>query len=840
MRSPRTLLANTHRFALACIFASSQLFILHNEVFAANSNSVQPRDSIARKELLLDFGWKFHLGDAADPSKDFGYGTGSAFAKAGEAVGAARPDFNDSSWRIVDIPHDWAVEQPFVQSNDENVLQHGFKPIGRQFPSTTVGWYRRTFVVPASAAGKRFLVKFDGVFRNCLIWFNGHYIGSNFSGYSEFSFDLTDYVWSGTRNVLVVRVDASNNEGWFYEGAGIYRHTWLIEYAPMHIPLYGVFVHSEVKRHSATVTVSTDVFNQAYIAASCAVQSTIFDSDGHPIAGTTTKSFHLRDYERQSIQQELSVTNPRLWSIENPNLYSLVSLVKVGQNVIDSVRTTFGIRTVTFDKDKGFLLNGRRVEIKGTCNHQDHAGVGSALPDQLQYYRIERLKEMGCNAYRTSHNPPTPELLDACDRLGMLVMDENRLMGSSPELLGEFSTLVKRDRNHPSVIIWSLGNEEWVIQDDATGKNLALSLMQKLRELDPTRTCTYAANNGNHFEGINSVIPVRGFNYMSISDIDKYRSDHPDQKLWGSEEASTLCTRGIYVNDTMRGYVCDYDSMKPRWGALAEPWWKFYAAREWLAGAFVWTGFDYRGEPTPYGWPCINSHFGIMDVCGFPKNNFYYYQSWWSQNNVLHIFPHWNWPGKEGQLINVWCYSNCDEVELFLNGRSLGKKMMERNSHLEWKVPYEPGTLEARGVRDGQILTAKEETTGAPTTIQLSPDRDEILADGEDVSVVNVSVLDALGREVPTADNKIQFEVAGSGKAIGVGNGDPSSHEADKYLNGGWQRSLFNGKCQLIVQSIRLPGKIEIRASSDGLTTKTFLITVKEGRVEPTPESDNS
>ncbi len=792
-----------------------------------------------REQLLLDFGWKFHLGNAADPSKDFEYGTGSSFAKAGAAVGAARPDFDDSLWRTVNVPHDWAVEQNFVEVKDESVMQHGYKPIGRQFPETTVGWYRRTFTLPESDKGKRLLVKFDGVFRDCLVWFNGHYIGTNLSGYSEFSFDLTDYARLGRKNVIVVRVDASNNEGWFYEGAGIYRHTWLIKYAPLHVPLYGVFVHAQLKKNSAIVAIETTVINQAYEGTAYAVQSTIVDQEGHPIAGTASKPESLKDYEEDSIHQELSVANPKLWSIETPNLYTVISLVKSGNKIVDSVQTVFGIRTVSFDKDKGLLLNGKRVEIKGTCNHQDNAGVGSALPDRIQYYRIERLKEMGCNAYRTSHNPPTPELLEACDRLGMLVMDENRLMGSSPEYINQFERLVLRDRNHPSVIIWSLGNEEFAIQSNETGKNIAMSLMERLKKLDPTRTCTYAGNNGNQFNGINSVIPVRGFNYMRISDIDKYRKDHPNQPLWGSEEASTLCTRGIYVNDTVRGYVCDYDSMRPGWGELAEPWWRFYVARKWLAGGFVWTGFDYRGEPTPYEWPCINSHFGIMDVCGFPKNNFYYYQSWWSSKDVLHIFPHWNWAGKEGQLISVWVYSNCDEVELSLNGTSLGKQKMTVNSHLEWKIPYSPGVLEAKGVRNGRTITSKVETTGQPETIQLMPDHADIRADGEDVSVVNVTVLDAQGREIPTADNLIHFEVNGSGKAIGVGNGDPSSHEPDKYLEGNYQRSLFNGKCQLIVQSLRLPGKLEIRASADGLPTKTVLINVKECNLRPFVDFQN-
>ncbi len=444
---------------------------------------------------------------------------------------------------------------------------------------------------------------------------------------------------------------------------------------------------------------------------------------------------------------------------------------------------------------------------------------------------------MGCNAYRTSHNPPTNELLEACDKLGMLVLDENRLMGSSPEMMGQFERLVIRDRNHPSVVLWSLGNEEWMIQDSDVGRRIAQSLIQRLNQLDPSRLYTYAANNGNTFNGINSVLPIRGFNYMTVSDIDKYRKDHPDQILLGSEEASTLCTRGIYANDTARGYVSEFDINAPGWGATAEKWWRFYAAREWLAGAFVWTGFDYRGEPTPYSWPCINSHFGIMDVCGFPKNNFFYYQAWWSDKDVLHVAPHWNWKGKEGQNINVWCESNCESVELFLNGRSLGKKTMEPNSHIEWNVPYQAGVLEARGLRHGKQLTTKIETTGKPVQIHLDADRTTIFADGEDVSVVTVTAIDANGREVPDADQLIRFDLQGKGQIIGVGNGDPSCHEPDKYLKGQYRRSLFNGKCQVIVQSARESGPIKLAASSDGLKPATLTLRTEATTLRPSVAS---
>ncbi len=388
---------------------------------------------------------------------------------------------------------------------------------------------------------------------------------------------------------------------------------------------------------------------------------------------------------------------------------------------------------------------------------------------------------MGDNGIRTSHNPPTPELLEACDRLGMLVMDENRLLGSDAQNLDYLAGQIRRDRNHPSVVIWSLFNEEDQ-QTTPTAARIAATMQRLVHELDPTRLCTAAANVGNVFEGVNSVLDVRGWNYHP-EDVDAYHKEHPTQPEIGTEQASTVCTRGIYANDPERGYVSAYDDNAPPWATTAEYWWKIFAARPWLSGGFVWTGFDYRGEPTPYSWPCINSHFGIMDTCGFAKDNFYYYQSWWSDRTVLHLLPHWNWPGKEGQEIDVRCLSNCQEVELFLNGQSLGRKTMPANSHLQWMVKYAPGVLSAKGYKDGQVIAeAKVETTGPAAAVKLTPDRASIDADGQDISIITVAVTDSAGRIVPVADNHIDFHLSGPGKIIGVGNGDASCHEPDVYV----------------------------------------------------------
>ncbi len=783
-----------------------------------------------REKISMDKNWKFHFGDASDTKNDFNYNINYNLAKAGSAKGCIAPNFNDSAWRVLDVPHDWAVEQEFVNIKDEGLQDHGFKAVGGLFPKTSIGWYRKTFTVSPADSANKFMIRFDGVFRNCTVFLNGHYLGSNVSGYSEFSLDVSDYLNFRRKNVLVVRVDASQYEGWFYEGAGIYRHVWLEKFNPVHIAEYGTFVTSTVKENIATVAVETKVVNNSFARAANSLTYYIYDKNNNKVTGTLVEGVSVVNGDFKKIQYQFKITDPVLWGLENPYRYKLVTLLKQNDKVIDSTSTSFGIRTIIMDGTKGLSLNGKPIKIYGVCCHQDHAGVGSALPDALQYYRIKLLKEMGVNAYRTSHNPPTPELLEACDELGMLVLDENRLIGTSTEYMSQFERLVLRDRNHPSIFMWSIGNEEGWIHGNDIGRRLAQTLIERQKELDPSRTCTYAADNGSNREGINEVIPVRGFNYR-IPAIDQYHAAYPDQPVFGSETGSTVTTRGIYARDTIKGYVIDHDSTHPSWSSTAEEWWKPNAHKDWFMGGFVWTGFDYRGEPTPYGWPCINSHFGIMDMCGFPKNIYYYYQSWWSDKDVLQLSPHWNWPqapaGTTGDSIKVWVNSNADEVELKLNGKSLGKKMMEREGHLEWKVKYAPGKLEAFGKRNGKKLYAKVETAGEPYQIVVTPDRTEINADGADVCVMNVTVKDNKGREVATAMNNINFKIIGNAKIIGVGNGDPSSHEPDKFFDNNWQRSLFNGKCQVIIQSTEIAGDINFTASGNNLPPVTLTIKTK-------------
>jgi len=780
--------------------------------------------------VSLDEDWKFQLGD--NSSDDYEYHIYSKdfmpFGKAGRMKGVNALEFDDSTWQDVTLPHDWAVHLPFVREKSLN--GHGFKPVGWNYPESSEGWYRKKFTIAETNKDKRMYLKFDGVYRDCQVWLNGYYLGRNMSGYIGFTYEITDFVEFEQENLLVVKVDATEYEGWWYEGAGIYRHTWLITKSTSHLPEYGTYVTTAVKENEAEVNVATEIIVDAADANNkVQLKLEVKAPDGKIIA-KQTQPVNLANTTTTKVISQLTVENPQLWSTEDPNMYQLVSSLTVKGKVKDQVTTPFGVRTLRFDANEGFFLNGKAVKIKGACMHQDHAGVGVAVPDRLQYYRIEKLKEMGTNAYRSTHHPPAPEIVRACDELGMLIIPENRSLISSPEYQSQLSRLILNYRNSPSVMMWSLGNEEMNIQDKPTGKRVAQRLLQLQRELDPSRWSTYGGNNGNKYFGTNEVMDVRGFNYMNISDIDEYHRLHPDQPLIGSEEASTLCTRGQYVYDSLRGYLPDYDkkvNIPYVWCANAEEWWSFYDARPFLMGGFIWTGFDYRGEPSPFRKTSINSHFGVMDVCGFPKNNYYYYKAWWTDEDVLHLYPHWNWEGKAGETINVWAQTNADEVELFLNGKSQGKRTVEKNKHVEWEVVYEPGVLEARALKDGRELVQRVETTGKSAEIVIEPDRTLLTADGKDLSVINISVKDLQGRAVPDASDFIVFEVEGAGKIIGVGNGDPNSTEPDKINEGPYYRKLFNGKCQVILQTTKETGTITFKASSEQLKSSVVQLTSK-------------
>ncbi|HEY2083818.1 MAG TPA: beta-galactosidase GalA [Verrucomicrobiae bacterium] len=805
------------------MFTSKRIGTLLFALAAAAVNA----SAAPRQITSLDFGWRFHRGDIPGVLLN---------STSGQNLAPTTPDFlrftyDDSSWQTVNVPHDYIVEGTFDPKADE---PHGYLPVGP-------GWYRKTIAIPATDQGRRLWLEFDGVYRDSQMWLNGHFLGRHPSGYTAFQYDVTDTARPGTNNLLVVHVDPTAFEGWWYEGGGIYRHTRLVSVASTHVAPCGVHVIAELDdprdgvQADARLKITTTVANDAAAPSRARVLSEVIDAQGAVVA-TEPLTHSLDAGGSFDFPQSLAISSAKLWSCERPYLYRLRTTVLVGGRTVDQVTTDFGVRTIRFDPDMGFFLNGKPLKIKGTCNHQDFAGVGVALPDRLYEWRVQKLKEMGANAMRLSHNMMAPELLDACDRLGMLVMAENRHLGDSPEILGELETLVRCDRNHPSIVLWSISNEEKE-QGSELGARQGRAMVDLIHSLDGTRAVTAAMNNGvGH--GLTGVLDVQGFNYHP----DTYDSNHrelPKMPFIATEIAAAVGTRGIYAREPFKvpkdteqyqgnptlSQVAAYDINAPDWAETAEVAWQEVAKRPWMAGGFVWSGFDYRGEPTPFAWPAVTSQYAIMDICGFPKDSYYYYQSCWSDQPVLHVFPHWNWPGKEGQDIPVWCYSNCKQVELFLNGKSLGKSAMPQYSHLEWEVKYAPGALSAVGY-DGNgkvIARTAVETIGEPASIALEPDRTTLAADGTDISLVTVKIVDAQGRTVPTATNELSFKVVGPGHLIGLGNGNPTCHEPDK----GSERSAFNGLCLAIVQSSEASGKIKLQASSPGLESADVSVEAR-------------
>ncbi|MBW0007209.1 MAG: DUF4982 domain-containing protein [Sphingomonas sp.] len=784
---------------------------------AAPGSAEAPSTGGRRRERLDR--WKFHLGHAADVEKDFGFGRDQrTFAKAGQAADAAMPKFDDSGWADVIVPHDWAVALPFARPKGpmpkdraDSVASHGFKAIGREFPENSIGWYRTPLEISAADRGRRIWLEFDGVFRDARVFVNGYEVARNDSGYAPFLVRIADFLdYDGGPNVLAVRCDATLGEGWFYEGAGIYRHVDLVRADPVHIPQGGVVVRTSVTPAGGVVHTAIDVVNSGDAPVDARLRLTLIAPDGRTIDIDDPKAISLEAGEQRTFEDRYTYPQPQLWSAEQPNLYVLrAEIFTPDKRVIDNADTRFGIRDIRFDPERGFFLNGKPVKLLGTCNHQDHAGVGTGIPDALHRWRVKQLKEMGSNAWRSAHNPPASALLDICDELGMLMICEQRINSSSEEATSELERMIRRDRNHPCVIAWSLGNEE-PHQATARGARINDDLKAFATKLDPTRPTTFAMDQGWD-NGVGRVVDVLGFNYRT-NQIEAYHHRHPEQPVYGSETGSTVATRGEYVTDPARHIVRAYDTEHPWWATTAEEWWTIVADRPYIAGGFVWTGFDYRGEPTPYAeFPSISSQFGILDTCGFPKDDYYYYRAWWRPDQPLvHLLPHWNWPGREGQPIEAWAHGNTEEVEIKLNGRSVGRKAMPRNRHLEWRVPYAPGKLEALGYNGGKLVARDvRQTSGSAHAVRLSLDRR--LAKAGEVVIANASVVDARGRPVPTADNLLRFRAA-NGKVIGVGNGNPNSVEADVAS----ERHAFNGLAQAIVRVGR--GPIDISVAGDGLT----------------------
>ena len=787
-----------------------------------------------REVIRLDEGWKFAFGNASDPQKDFGCGTEyfNYLTKANSIhnEGPYSPKFDDSAWEEVRVPHDWVTALPYAPTASHS---HGYKTVGYKYPETSVGWYRKVVrseeLKVKSEELDHYYLQFDGIFRNAQVWFNGFYLGSEPSGYATQVYDVTEYMNYEGDNLICVRADASLEEGWFYEGGGIYRDAWLVKTGKVSVAPFGTFVYSDFKASSlkTQVTVETEVHNSSLETLEVMVTNKLVNAEGKDVDYAAREIVTIRGKETVKCKQLMTVFEPHMWSPDDPYLYKVITTVRVNNEVVDRYETTTGFREIAFDAEKGFLLNGKPLELKGVNMHQDHAGVGAAIPDALQAWRIRQLKAFGCNAYRASHNPMTPALLDICDREGILVIDENRLTGINQEHLRLLERMIKRDRNHPSVILWSDGNEEWGIENTVQGTRIAAAMREYTKLLDPTRPSTIANAGGSEMiKGLDVV----GFNYILQNDVDNRKKAHPEWRIVGTEETTGCGTRGVYfTTPDDKGHMVSMNMTADKDGTenRIERGWKFYDERPWAAGLFYWTGFDYRGEPNPLSYPAHDSEFGILDYCGFWKDEAWYLKSWWTDEPTLHIFPHWNLKGHEGEEIELWAYSNCDEVELEVNGKQLGRQAMPKNGHLKWKATYKPGKVVARGYKNGKcIMTETTETTKDAKKIVVKTDRTSLHADGRDVAVVNIELQDSKGRTVPDACQMLTFRVEGNGRIIGVGNGDPaymgSDHPKDKDCKE-FQIPAFNGCAQVIVQSTKDAGTIKVACEGKGM---------EEGRVE--------
>lgn len=797
------------------------------------------RAQSVRERILMDEDWQFAFGNASSPEKDFGCGTEyfNYLTKAASIhnEGPYSPKFDASkwsaTWKNVNLPHDWVVDLPYAPEASHS---HGYKTVGYKYPETSVGWYRKTFTVPHEDHGKHLYLQFDGIFRDARVWVNGFYLGHEPSGYATHTYDITEYLNYGEDNLITVRADATLEEGWFYEGAGIYRHVWLNKVAPVHVAPFGTFIYStlEAPFDKALLTIETTVENSGLKGGDYLLRHILRDAEGKEVGRCEASGKALLPKERQLTTGQLQLDNPNLWSTDAPYLYTLLTEVYQEDKLVDTYTTVTGIRHVAFDADRGFFLNGRPLKLKGANMHQDHPGVGVGIPDALQIYRLKQLKSFGCNAYRSSHNPMTPEMLDACDSLGILVIEENRLVGVNEEHTRLLKRMIERDRNHPSIILWSIGNEEWGIEWEESGTRIAATMREYCHRFDPTRLVTAASSSG---PTILIPVDVAGYNYILQNPVEQHRKDYPQRCAYGSEETTGSGTRGIYFDAYDKGHMMAYNRKPNGPDSLLNcisRGWKFYDERSYLAGIFYWTGFDYRGEPTPMTFPATGTQFGILDYCGFPKDEAWYLKSWWTDEPVLHILPHWNLQGHEGENIELWVYSNCDEVELTVNGKNLGRKTMPKNGHLSWTAIYQPGTVKAMGYKNGKkILTRNVETTGAPARISLTADRSVIRADNRDVAVFRVELQDKEKRFVPTACDDLTITVNGPVRILGVGNGDPAYQTTERPTDTNtrtYQVKAFNGLAQVLLQSTGEAGEATLTVGAGSFPSVSFVLRLEE------------
>ena len=792
---------------------------------------------------------------AAGAERRAAFNDGWRFLK-GDAAGAERAESDDSAWRSVQLPHDWAIEGPFDSKYDAHL---------GGLPVYGTGWYRKRFTLPAGASDRQYWIEFDGVMSNAAVWLNGKELGGRPYGYSSFGFDLTPQLRrDGKENVLAVRVAPEDRSSRWYPGAGIYRNVWLETTGPVRVAHWGTYVTTpEVTDEKATVALKVEIENRGAQEARLVLETAIETAQGKPVTAVKAEVTVPAGGTR-SEQQKLTVTRPVRWDVNSPVMYHAITVLRSGGRELDRYVTPFGIRTIGFDREKGFLLNGRAMKMKGVCMHHDLGALGAAVNRRATERQLEIMKAMGANAVRTSHNPPSPEVLEFCDRLGLVVMDEAFDMWRIPKVPNGYAKyfdqwgerdmrdMLRRDRNHPSVVMWSIGNEV-PEQGRADGWKTAKFLTDICHQEDPTRLVTSGFNNWVPAikNGLADQVDVPGFNYKPMN-YEEILRDHPKWIIVGAETASTVSSRGVYHLPLERYQkheslqVTSYDIIAPPWATSPDIEFDAQDRFPGILGEFVWTGFDYLGEPTPYGqrsrkqegplnpdWPSRSSYFGIVDLCGFPKDRYYLYKSIWSQEPVLHVLPHWNWTGREGQRIPVMVYTNAEQVELFLNGRSLGTKRLGVDTfeipvgpnesktlkfttkyRLLFEAPYEPGVLRAVGKRKGATLTDEVRTVGAPARVRLLPDRAAIRADGDDLSFITVRVEDKDGNLCPLADNLVRFHVEGAGRIAAVDNGNAATVEPFQAE----QRKAFSGMALVIVRSERgRKGAIRVSAASEGL-----------------------
>ena len=767
---------------------------------------------------------------------------------SGDDSAAKQSVYNDSKWRKLSLPHDWSIEGDFAK-------EHPTTPQGGALP-TGIGWYRKTFVLPASVRNKNIRIEFDGAYRNSEVWINGNYLGKRPYGYSSFSYDLSKYIKpSPAKNVIAVKVDNSQqpNSRW-YSGSGIYRNVRLVATGKISIDKWGTFITvPEISKASAVIEISTSMSSGLPDRNRISIVNIVYNNRGTEVTRQKPSYFELYG-EGTTLVQKMKITKPVLWSVDKPSLYKLKTQLFRDGKMIDETINSFGIRSFYFDKDKGFFLNNESLKIKGVCLHHDLGALGAAINTRAIERQLEILKAMGCNAIRTAHNPPAPELLDLCDRMGFLVMVEAFDMWKKKKNKFDYHSdfeewhkrdlldMVLRDRNHPSVFMWSIGNEIRE-QFDSTGITITGELVDIVKKADNSRLVTAGLSEWNpdkNFIYKSGVLDIVGLNYHHEV-YEDFQKHYPGQKFLGAENMSAFATRGHYDLPSDSSYfwpakspqkivqngnpdytVSAYDQVSAYWGSTHEKTWNIIKKHDFLSGLFVWSGFDFLGEPIPYPWPARSSYYGIIDLAGFPKDVYYMYQSEWTTKPVLHIFPHWNW--QAGKKIDVWAYyNNADEVELFLNGTSLGiKKKNNEELHVMWRIPFQPGVLKAASRKNGKIVLTKEiKTAGKPAKIELIADRKIIKADGKDLSFVTVRIIDKNGNMVPDADDLVKFLITGAGTIAATDNG----YQADITSFKCKQRKCWKGMALAIVRSSGKKGNITLTATADGL--QPGIITLK-------------